>query len=71
MFKTEKQFQCIGLDPTNNEGINEIQRDWTNFKSRKLGIRPGYYDRAGVATLLLKHKANAEAIQYIAETTMA
>jgi len=71
MFKTEKQFQCIGLDPTNNEGMREIERDWTQFKSRKLGIRPGYYDRVGVAKLLTKHKANPEAVQYIAEIMMA
>jgi hypothetical protein len=71
MFKTEMQFQCIGLDPRNNEGINEILRDWTHFKRRRLGIRPGYYDREGVAKLLVKHKADPEVIQYIAETMMA
>jgi hypothetical protein len=38
MFKTEKQFQCIGLDRTNNEGIGEIQRDWTCFTSASLGF---------------------------------
>jgi hypothetical protein len=71
MFKTEKQFECIGLDPTNNEGIREIQRDWTRFKSRKFGIRPGYYDHVGVAKLLTKHEANPQAVEYIAETMIA
>ena len=71
MFKTEKQFQAIGLDPRNGEGINELQQDWTHFKGRKLGIRAGYYDRAGVAKVLLKHRTNAEAVRYIAETMMA
>jgi len=70
MFKTEKQFQCIGLDPTNSEGLPEIQRDWTQFKDHKLGIRAGYYDHIGVAKLLLKHKSNPEAVRYIAETMM-
>jgi hypothetical protein len=71
MFKTESQFQCIGLDPTKNEGIREITRDWTHFKVRKLGIRPGYYDRLGIAKLLLKHKASPDVIQYIAQTMTA
>lgn len=42
VFKTEKQFQVIGLDPRSNEGIEEIQRDWTHFPRRQFGIRSGY-----------------------------
>ena len=31
------------------------------------GITPGYYDRAGIVALMRYHKANPDAIQFVAD----